>query len=815
MLFTLPARPVLRARLAPLALQMALAGLAAAALPVQAQPAAQAARSYDIPAGPLAEALNRFAQQAGVAIAVDAARVQGLRTPGLQGSYGVEDGFSELLRGSGHAIGRTPAGYVLVAAPQKAGVQDSLPVDAGKTLPQVRVTAAAEVETATSPLRGYTATRSATATRTDTPLIETPQSISVVGSQQMQIQHAQTLQDALGYTAGIASGAAAINPSQGDSFFLRGFQADMQFGSFYRDGMRYMANIYNGKQEPYGLERVEFLKGPSSILYGAAAPGGVVNTVTKRPQREAYREVNLEVGSHQRRQVSADLTGPIGAEGVWSYRLTALARKSDTFIDFGRDDRIYVAPALTWRPSAATAVTLLASHQKSRQSDAGTLPIIGTLQDHPLGEIPRSRYLGEPGYNRFDTTISTLGYVVEHALSDTLQLSHALRRFQSSLDSNYFLSGGWVAGPTRQRLARQSRVHDDHTAVLTTDTHLQYRLGSGAVQHTLLGGVDYARSEYDTVRERGTLAPIDVFAPVYGAPFTTSTWRHLKDNRRQFGVYLQDQIKIDGRWVLLVGGRHDRFRNDDVFNGAGQTQKNTATTGRAGLVYLTDSGFAPYLSISQSFNPTGGTDRSGKSFAPDKGLQYEAGVRYQPEGRDTSVSAAVYQLKRKNVLTPDPVEPGFSVQTGEVVSRGLEIEAHTRLGQAVQLMAAYTYTDARVARSNVPGEAGGRFFASPYHVASLWADYRLGNWGLPGWTLGAGVRYVSAKPGSAASASTGVPGYTLADLRLGYEQGPWHYAVNVSNLADKRYIPSVCYNGVTGCDYGAPRSVAASVAYRW
>lgn len=787
----------------------ALATWSAPSAAQAASPAAAQLFDLQVPSQPLASALKEFSRQTGVQLFAGADLLAGVSSRAVSGRLTAEQGLAVMLAETRLEAARTASGGFAIqrVVAERTG--------SGATLPAILVTADAMRESASGPVAGYVAKRSATGTKTDTPVVETPQSISVVTSDQMRTQHAQTLQEALGYSSGIAAGAAGLNPSVADTFFIRGFQADTQFGSFYRDGMRYMANIYNGKQEPYGLERVELLKGPASILYGAAAPGGVINSVTKRPQVEPYREVNAEIGSDNRRQVSTDLTGPLDAEGVWSYRLTALERKSDTFIDFGRDDRTYVAPALTWRPSARTSLTLLASYQKSKQADAGTLPANGTLLSNPNGAIPRSRYLGEPGHNYYDTTTSTFGYVFEHAFTDSLKLTHALRKFESTLDAQYFLLSGWADGATRRRIGRQARTQNDDTDILTSDTNLQYQFGADRIKHTLLLGVDYSKSEYASERQRGNLAAIDVFTPVYGASFVTTPWRHIEDNRRQTGIYLQDQIKIDDKWVVLLGGRYDSFANEDILNTGRSYRKDNASTGRAGLVYLADNGLAPYVSYSQSFNPTGGTDRRGETFSPDKGEQYEAGVRYQPKGSETMLSAAVYQLTRQNVLTPDPADSGFSVQTGEVRSRGLELEAKTKIGRWLSLIAAYTYNDARVTQSNTPSEIGTRFFAAPYHVASMWADYNLGELGLTGWSVGAGVRYVSSKPGSTASASLAVPGYTLMDTRLGYESGPWRYVLNVANLNDKRYIPSVCYTGVTGCDYGAPRTVTASATYRW
>lgn len=768
--------------------------------------------AVDIPAQPLDKALSALARQAGARIVFSTDLTERQSAPSVKGNLTVKEALSRLLSGSPLEVRQAPDGGFTVVSRSSAGATSA------SEMPTVTVTAEPTEESAFGPGHGYIARRSATGTKTDTPLIETPQSVSVVTSDQMTALKPNDLQTALAYSSGLASGVSAMSPLVSDSFFIRGFQADAQYGSFYRDGMKWMANIYNGKQEPYGLERIEVLKGPSSVLYGAAAPGGMVNTVTKRPQLVAAREVNVETGSFGRRQVSADLTGPLDEKGEWSYRLTALARKSDTHIDFGQDDRIYIAPALTWKPSTTTSLTLLANYQRSKGADAGTLPVAGTLRPNPNGRIPVSRYLGEPGNNNFDTETKSFSYLFEHAFSDQVTLRHALRKYDSNLDYHYFLMSGFVDGAAQRLLGRQSRWFSDNTDILTTDTHVQFKLGSGDVQHTVLAGLDYSRSRHATDRQRGPLTPIDVFNPTYGAAFTTAPWRQFRINENKTGFYVQDQMKIAQRWVVLLGGRHDQTRTESLSLHSptdNTNEKDRAFTGRAGIVYLADNGLAPYASFSQSFEPASGRDRFNTRLKPTEGEQIEAGVRYQPDGSATLLSASVYQLTRSNVSTPDPVDPTFATQTGEVRSRGVELEARARVARRVEVIAAYSYTDARITRSNIPAELGTRFYASPYHVASLWADYGLGGLGLPGWIVGGGIRYVSQRPGSGPGNVLGTPGYSLVDLRLGYQQGPWRYALNVANLTDKRYIPSNCLTGVTGCDYGTPRSVLASLSYRW
>ncbi|KEQ52184.1 TonB-dependent siderophore receptor [Sphingobium chlorophenolicum] len=775
-------------------------------------------RRFDIPSQSLAQALMIFGRQAGLQVTAEGPLVSGRTSAAINGDFSPAEALSRILQGTGLTYRFVGNGGVQIeAAPQVS--------DGAMQLGPVRVeangTSAGDLggveQSATSPVAGYAARRSATATKTDTPIQETPQSISIVTAEQVRDQKAQTLQDALGYTAGVMVSTTGMNPALADSFWIRGFQADPQFASFYRDGLRFGARIFNGKQEPYGLERIEVLKGPSSILYGATAPGGIVNTVSKRPTLTPIREVNLEYGSFNRKQVSADFSGPFDADGRWAYRLTVLGRDSDTFIDYGRDDRIYVAPSLSWNPTANTSLTLLAHYQHQLASDPGSLPVVGTLRSNANGRLPRSRYLGEPDHNDYDSETKSIGYEFRQSFTDTLTFNQKLRYMRIDLDYEYTLLSG-VLDATQRRAGREPRHFVEKTNLFTVDNNLTWTVDTGPLSHTVLAGIDYSRTRYNSVRDRGTLPSIDIFAPVYGAAWSTPPWRWFIDTDKRTGVYLQDQMKLSDKLVVLLGGRYDWFSIDSQtpYTPAARVQeKERAFTGRAGLVYLADNGLAPYLSFSQSFEPTSGRDRLSNRYDPSEGEQYEAGLRYQPPGSDISLSGALYQLTRTNVQTPDPVDPSFSVQTGEVRSRGLELEAKGELLPGLKAVAAYTYTDTKVTKSNNPAQLGTRFLGVPRHMASLWADYDFRDVGLAGFNVGGGVRYVAERPGDL-TGGLPAPAYTLFDAVASYSTGPWRLAVNVRNLTDKVYIPNNCRTTFAGgCDYGAPRSIIATLGYSW
>lgn len=788
---------------APLAAALIIA-LAAPAVQAQSpspSPSAAAAR-YDLPAAALGDTLTRIARQSGRAVSVDPALVAGRGAPAIAGDFTAEEAVRRALAGSGLELAVTANGTLSARRAAQGATM----------LEPVRVTGS--VESPTGHVDGYVAQRAMAGMKTDTPLIETPQSVSVVTSDQIRAVKAASLADALGYTPGVSSQSPAFSRMV-DDLMLRGFNVAAGNSGQLRDGLKLQSSVYDGGQEPYGLERVEVLRGASSVLYGQLSPGGVVNTVSKRPTADTLRELNLEAGSYNRRQVSGDFAGALTEDGAWTYRLTGLARNADNWVDHVPDDRTYLAPALTWQPSAATSLTLLATYQRIRTKFAAPMPAANTLN----GQIPRDLFIGEPDFDRYDTDTYTVGYAFEHAFNDRVKLRQSARYFTADGTWDYLSFGGLQANGRTLRRGVVSR--DEHSYGVATDTSLEFKLDGGPLQHTVLAGLDYYRSGYDSHRHSGTVAPLaDIYNPVYGAVPVINTAADYGINTRSsaLGLYVQDQIKIQDKWVVVLGGRQDWADTDqkNYTNGVTTRLRDTATTGRVGLLYLADNGLAPYLSASQSFAPTVGVDRSGDAFKPTKGTQYELGLRYEPPGGNMLYSAAVYDLTQTNALTSDPADATYSVQTGKARSRGLELEAKARLG-ALNLTASYAYTDARTTRSNVPALVDQRIALVPLHSASVWADYNLTAAGVSGLTVGAGVRYASSTnlPGYPAN----VPGQFLVDAMAAYDFGALDpsmsglsLTLNARNLFNRGYLACA---GSTGCRYGDPRTLYATLSYRW
>lgn len=673
----------------------------------------------------------------------------------------------------------------------------------------ITVTAVAP-EDSTDYLQGYVATKNLSATKADTSITRTPQSVSVITADEMKARQTDTLADAFKYTPGFLAQPNGFSRAA-DDYTIRGFNVGSGTGGILKDGMKMQASVYDGGLEPYAFERIEMVKGAASVLYGQLSPGGLINAVTKRPSTIPWHELNVEYGSYDRKQISGDFSGPIDDEGKYSYRLTGLLRDSDTQTDYINDDKQYLAPAFTWRPNDNTSLTLLASYQKIKTKFATPLNYNMTTYSKTAGvKITRDQFVGEPDFDRFDTEMKSLGYLLTHQFSDSLKLSHALRYMDAEGDFDY-MNANAISGNTLMRY--YSKRHE-HSTGLTTDSNLTWTLDAGDWEHQILAGADYYHKMYDSSRYIGLGSSLDLTNIQYGNnPTVTATDSGSRLTSDQFGIYLQDQMTWNKKWVLLLSGRNDwsESRTTKHSNQAKTIQSDHKATGRIGAVYLADNGLAPYISYSQSFNPTPGTDRQGNSFRPTEGEQYEAGIRFQPPESKTIVSMALYQLTQQNALTTDPVDSSYNVQTGEIRSRGLELEMKSEITSNLNFITSYAYTDARVTKDNNLLKKGSRVEGVPYNTASIWSDYRLASLGLPQVTVGAGARYIGTTKTSPLVSNDKIPAYTLFDTKISYQPvNSLTLSLKVQNLTDEKYI--YCN---TVCRYGDERSVIGGLSYLW
>ncbi len=775
------------------------------------QQVAQAAqvRAFDIPVQPLGSALTAFGQQSGLQVTFDAVVASGVRSAPVAGTLAPEDALRRLLSGTGVTYSFIDARTVTV---------QKVPAASGgaTTLSPVTVEADRLRETAWGPAPGYVATRSAAGTKTDTPLIETPAQISVVTRDEMDAIGAQSLQQSLRYTAGITPETRSTLGGY-DMLYGRGFFLDK-----YLDGMKLSNN--NGFASPqtelYGLERVEFIHGPASVLYGQASPGGIVNQISKRPTATPFGEVSLMGGSYSRIQGAFDIGGPLDKEGKYLYRLTGLAKQSDTQVNYTREKRLFIAPSFTWRPTNDTSLTFL-THYKD-DPDLGLynfVPAQGSVLGNPNGKISTSFYAGDPSFNDLSRKQYSLGYAFEHRFDDMWTVRQNLRYLHTDGTFKQVLPLSLAANG--RTLNRYVQVDLETVGAFTIDNQVQAKFDTGPLRHTVLAGLDYQNTA-DKDRIGQALGPsIDIFNPVYNqtivAPGINTT--NMYQTLNQTGVYLQDQIKFD-RVSLLFAGREDWVDNKtrNRLNNTTTTLSDSAFTGRVGALYLFDFGLAPYVAYTSSFQPTSGAAYGGAAFKPTKGKQIEGGVKYQPTGFNSFVTATAFNMTQQDVLTPDPAHTGFSVQTGEIRSRGIELEGQASLTDGLNLTASYSYLDSEVTKSNTTN-LGKTPLYTPSNMASAWLDYTIPSGPARGLGIGGGARYVGATWGNSTN-TLRIPGFTLFDASIHYDLGGLNNAlqgtkltVNASNLFDKTYV-SECTNTVN-CLYGYRRTIYATVSYRW
>jgi len=682
-------------------------------------------------------------------------------------------------------------------------------------------------ERAWGPAPTIAAKQSATGTKTDTPIEKNPQSVSVVTREEMETRQITTVKEAFNYTPGVLTGNRGSSQVI-DALSIRGFSETNT--NQYLDGLKLQGDNYSEFAiDPYFLERAELLRGPVSVLYGKSNPGGVVALVSKRPTQETLREVQFQMGSDNLFSTGFDFGGALDDDGVYSYRLTGLARSADAQQDSNKEKRYTIAPSFSWRPDANTRFDLLTYFQNEPETGYyGWLPRQGTVvpitrADGSEYKLPTSFDEGEQS-NKISRNTKMVGYNAEHSFNDTWTVRQNLRYADLRTDYRSIYGNGFDAAT--QSITRGSAVSEEKLNQFAVDTQAQAKFATGALDHTLLLGVDFQRTRNDIDARFGTASSLNAVDPQYGnesiIPF--DPYQHL-NKQRQTGLYAQDQMEWN-RWVLTLGGRYDYAMTSvyDRYNGTVDRQNDQAFTWRGGLNYVFDNGIAPYFSYSEAFIPNSGSTYEGQAFDPSRAKQYEAGVKYVPKDRPVTLTAALYQLTKTKNLTADPDtknHPFASVQSGEIRSRGVELEAKAAVNANINLTAAYTYTDAEYTHDTLL--KGRTPVQVPKHMASLWADYTFHETALSGVSVGAGVRYVGESKGLYSTGTQNnqnfdVAGYTTVDAMLKYDLGRFglpgsSVGVNVKNLFDREYVAS-CYRDYA-CYWGAERQIVGTATFRF
>jgi iron complex outermembrane receptor protein len=688
---------------------------------------------------------------------------------------------------------------------------------------------------------GYVAKRSNVGTKTDTPILETAQSISVIGRKQIDDQSPLTINQALRYTPSVTmeqrggSGSTRL-----EQFFIRGFTAPI-----FLDGLPLPSNRDAFPTvDPFRLERVDIVKGPASVLYGQSGPGGIVNLVSKVPQFVRHGEIFVQGGGLNEVRGGFDIGGPLGdgsggAADQFAYRVIGLGWKGDGPAVTTEVERAFINPSVTWRPNADTSLTIIGHYQRDPKSGFyGGFPSVGTVFPRNfgnglIGRVPVDFYDGDRGIERSDRTHASIGYLFDHRLSENLRFHSAGRYLRSESDYRSVYSAfsskndETTSGPMLARSVIGTRTGIDGW---TIDNNAVADFDTGPLRHAALIGLDHRTFETRTLSSPfPDTQSLNILAPNndmnLAAPGFTSDARITA---KQTGVYFQDQIKFD-RFVLTLGGRYDWARQSGptrVIATNSVTRQNVpaeAFTGRASLLYLFDNGIAPYVSYSEAFEPiTNGRifdGNVGRIPDPVSSDQYEAGIKYQPPGTDILLTAAAFDIRRSNSPQSDPQHRGFVIQTGQVGVQGVEFEARANLFEGLTVIGGFSLLDARVVKDINASLIDRGPVQIPNATASLFADYRFTHGLLRGLGIGGGIRYLGPSWGNATNAFK-VPESLLLDALVSYDLkhltpslDGFTMQVNAQNLLNERYVAS-CLSYIT-CFQGLPRTVYATLRYRW
>ncbi|MBS4019242.1 MAG: TonB-dependent siderophore receptor [Dechloromonas sp.] len=653
--------------------------------------------------------------------------------------------------------------------------------------------------------------------RSETPLRELPQSVRVIPRQLIDDIGAVRLEEAYDYVSGVTR----QNSFGGlwDNFAIRGFAGNENTGpNFLRNGFAGNRG-FNAPRDMANVERIEVLKGPSAALYGASEPGGILNVVTKKPQFKAGNSLEVYVGSYDSYRTSFDTTGPL-ADNL-AYRLNVAVEDKGSFRDHIDSERYLVAPSFTWVLSPNTLVNYdLELLRHKAPLDRGVVAVGGRT-----GSISRETFLGEPGDGDITIDNKTHQLTLEHEFSSDWKAKAGLAYRTTSFDGYSTEASPRTAGVVRWTTAgtpiieRERRFRDYDSNDLSFQGEVHGKFATGTLKHEVMAGLDSYRFELDQLMTRGrstTTYGIDINNPVYGQTPLALDTTPVNTLEKQYGtgVFLQDQIHLAEDWRLLLGLRHDRFRQD-LKNRSTSTvakQERKATTPRVGLTWLLSPSVSIYALASESFRPNTGGDVNGGAFAPEEGRAKEVGIKYESTDKRYGGTLSFFDIDKKNVLTNDLNNSGFSIAAGEARSRGMEIDVSGQLTTKVRVTANYAYTDAEITKDNNAALVGARLLNVPKHSGSILAMYEAG-FKDGRYGFGGGATYVGKRSGNALDTFE-LPAYTTARLMTYWKPSQnLRFSLDVENLFDKTYYAS-SYD-VYWVTPGTPRTLTLGMQMRF
>lgn len=747
--------------------------------------------------------------------------IQSVRGEGIAGiSVGLEGtSYGSTTDDEGKFLIRNiPAGsYTLVASGigytlQKQAVQ----VMGGKAvLVNIGLTASShdlgEVQITAHRSGEYLQRTATTATKMEAPVKSVPQSVQVVSRRALDQLQVIRIEDAMRNVSGVTMETGFGGRS--DVFQIRGFRTDMQ--SVFKNGFRNTVRTY---RESANIQQIEVMKGPASVLYGVSEPGGMINISTKKPTAHTFQDIRFTTNNFGLVRPSVDLGGAFNASKTFKYRLNAVYERADSYRDFIKSKRIFVAPALTYDFSDRTSLTVETEYlDHSQPSDRGIFSINGQLPD-----VPRGRTLIEPD-NKGEYKNRLVQYNLQHKFSEAVSFRHAFN-YNYSTETRDVVEQAAALRDGTFRINRQHQDQDTYDKNLATQNELYANFNTGSlIEHKTVGGVELSRSVFDIWVKRAPYDVFDILNPQYSPkPKDYSLLQYAQDYQDRvevLGFYLQDFITINQRLKVLLGGRYDFWEQEkeDRMKQETTTTKNQAFNPRLGVLYEVYGPVSVYGNYSRGFQPGIGQTMEGEAFKPITSTQYEAGTKIGLFNDRVNLTAAYFDITRQNVVVPHPTPGNGSVQVGEVQSKGLETDITGEILPGLNVIATYTYTDARITKDAYGSEdsrstLGKRFRGVGYNGASLWTTYELQDGLLKGLGIGGGFTYVEDRPVDDQNTFM-LPGYTRYDATMFYNVKRYHAALNVKNLTNVKYYEGS--QSVTAIMPGAPISVQGTVGVRF
>ncbi|MBD2346216.1 TonB-dependent siderophore receptor [Anabaena subtropica] len=658
----------------------------------------------------------------------------------------------------------------------------------------------------------YRIPTASTATKTDTPLRDVPQAIQVIPQQVLQDQQVRRLNEALKNSPGVIADNSERSAFEG--FTIRGFSNR----NIIRNGLRDDTNITSNINTE-NIEQIEVLRGPASVLFGQGGAGGTINIVTKKPQSTPFYSIEATIGSFDTYGGSIDITGPLNEEKTVLYRLNAAASTTDTFVDFFERERYFIAPSLTWLIGQNTELTLEAEYSDQKQPNDRGLPARGTVLPNPNGRLPINRFIGEP-FDEIDKNnrqFLRVGYNFEHRFSENWQFRNNFNFSYLSVSQNSLFPSALL--DDNRTLERGVFIAEFAQQTYSLDTNIVGNFKTGSIEHKLLFGIDLSRNvSYDEgLNSLRSLDTIDIFNPIYRRDSLGAILEEFSDEptiSEGLGIYIQDQISLSENLKLVLGGRFD-IVTQELENSLGETtsfQQDEAFSPRVGIVYQPSQVVSLYANYSRSFEQVTGTNFDNRLFEPERGTQYEVGMKVDWTN-NLSSTLALYQITRSNVTTTDLRDPSgnSSIQTGEQRSRGIELDITGEILPGWKIIGGYAYTDAIVSQDNTIPE-GNRINNVPEHAFSLWTTYELQQGNLQGLGFGLGLFYVGERQGNLENQFS-LPSYLRTDAALFYRRNNLRAALNIQNLFDNDYFETS--ESLLRVFPGAPRTVKFTLGWQF